>query len=206
MAHHRKLEKLLDNLHQLEVKSFGTWSLAGKVSLVVIPILINYVIFTLWNIEFKLSLLQLFWLYPIYFFSFFWLLFLPVVPLVFYTVFGSLILNSLLSNNKELVRILGDERESSSLLEIRQKSLELRRLYNELGEIVSVPLLCCELFITCTMINTAFVIILTSKMGFSSANYFNMISNILQLMTIGMIGRISDNIRHAVSKNNNNNK
>lgn len=191
--------RLFEQFRNFEVRHFGSWSLAIKAAVVVIPIVINFVVFSSWNIKHKLSTFCPSWLYPVYFLSFFWQIFLPVVPIVSYIVFGQILLSSLLDNNSSLEWAVRKDSEAASLREIRQKSILLRRLYNTVEQVLSVPLLCCEFHITCTFINTAFVIILTEEMGFSIVNYLNVISNIMQLLTVGILGNIADSIQRAVS-------
>lgn len=191
--------QLLDDFRHLEVKHFSSWSIAVKAAVVIIPIVVNFVVFVDWNIRYTLAKHYPSWLYPVYLLSFFWLMFLPVVPIVTYSVLGQVILSCLVDNNNSLESVVRKGNEATALREIRCMTISLRRLYSKLEQVLSLPLMCCEVFMTCTYINTCFIIFLSEEMNYSVINYLNIFSNVLQLVTVAMIGNIADNIQRVVS-------
>ncbi|KAK4308237.1 hypothetical protein Pmani_020054 [Petrolisthes manimaculis] len=84
----------------------------------------------------------------------------------------------------------------TTLIQVHARNLELRRLYEDLERVLSIPLLCYDTLAVYTLINSFFFIIADyNNLMNGSRLLFLAVTNFFTLGVLGSIGLLADNIR-----------
>lgn len=179
----------------LDVTFFGLWIAKAFASM--LPFVLDAILFSYWNINNTSSNSFDFRTF-MYEASFLWLIFVSAVPIISYVILAQMVHDALCTNNIKLAQaaeVVGGGK-SEMLMRIHMKNLTLRRLYEEIEQVLSIPLLCSSLIITFTIINNAFYNLVHNSTDFV---YATTVPLLLKVVTIMILGRIADKVTAAVS-------
>lgn len=194
----RAVVQLLNHSRDLHPDVTVSWVWIAKVVVSTLPSLLDGILFSAWNVENILSSVSPFWII-IHTPSFLWLIIVTAVPIMLYSFFAQLVHASLCTNNNNLIQ----EAESVGggqpvvLMRIHMRNLELRKLYGDIEQVLSLPLLCSSIITTFTIITSVYYII-TGPIK-SVYIYTVVIPTLMKVVTIGIMGRAADRVTEEVS-------
>lgn len=197
--HRKSMPSLFQQFCQLRPAHPSLWPHMARVMLVVLPITLNFLMFSMWYNTYRIHTYAPSGVYLVFLVSFSWLHVVQVMPFIYYLLFGQLILDSLVANNNALIHTLDEATGEMTLIVIHQKNVALRRLYGELEQVVSLPLLGCKIFITFIITDTLYFMVHPEGVSqFPVYDYYGILTNLLMLAGTGVACRMADNIRDQV--------
>lgn len=195
-----KVASLLDQYRFLLQDSRGKWGVPlMRAIFVLLPTLIYVGQFSVWYVDFMDHPSP--WLNILFVLSMSWSECVIVVPVLYYTILGSLLSEALSANNEALSEAVREVNQEAPLLrKIQRRYLTLRRLYGEMENIVSVPLFAFDCNTAYTLINTVFYVILVYE---TNGNHVyipaNLVAGVLTTGVILLMGHLADTITRKVS-------
>ena len=195
----RSVHSLFQQYYQLKPNNPSVWPHVARVMLIIVPFLFNFLVYSIWYNIYRIHPFGYSAVLLVFLMSYYWLHILQVMPFIYYLIFGQLILDSLVANNNTLTRVLQESTEGTSLMQIHQRNVTIRRLYGELEQVVSLPLLGCKICITCFFTDTLFFAVTEiEENGISWHQCCCIIIGLLILVGTGVVCRIADNIKNQV--------
>ena len=195
----RSVHSLFQQYYQLKPNNPSVWPHVARVMLIIVPFLLNSLFASRWYSTYRIYPSGYPALYFVLLVSFYWLHILQAMPFIYYLIFGQLILDSLVANNNTLTRVLQESTEGTSLMQIHQRNMTIRRLYGELEQVVSLPLLGCKICIIFFFTDTLFVAVTEiEEKGISVYHSFSMTTGLLILVGTIVVCRMADNIKDQV--------
>lgn len=174
-------------------------STIAKAVFALLPSLLLSVEFSVWYIEVTEGNLPI-WIMVLFSVSLVWHYCVLASPVIYYLTLGSVIHQRLITNNVALSQaVLGNGNEATEV-KIQRGYFYLRRLYNELEAILSVPLFCFVVNAVYTLFNTVFYIFFTIKIGDKRAYIpTHIMGGLLTIKIMMLMGRTADTIAEKVS-------
>ena len=195
-----------DQFRHLRTDVTSIWPWIVKVLVVVLAFGLHYGISSAWYID----TLSMSWSKPwwyVYEASFFWVITINALPVLWYVLLSDLVLGSLRANNTALTRAITVRAaaepmgcsQNEHLGKIYAKSLTLRKLYGEMEDVLSLALLSSKLSITIKILFNVFYIVYMMMTDHSwKFIYISFFPIILDMVIIVIMGNTADNITKAV--------